>query len=119
MALASKLAYLPGRITLIPGGTLIVLSETTYSFSLEALILLTNDVTSILYKRKTIPPTILPRSTSTGSGRVQYNFAVQTLTLDLPVISVSGVAISLVALRNKAVIEWDTVSIPDGNHIII
>lgn len=99
-----RLRYILGNITLIPGASPIVFSGTTYSLAPEASILVANGVTSILHEQKTLP-TSLPKSTPTDSGRLRYILAGQTLSPDMPTITVSGLVISLAALGNTVVID--------------
>lgn len=113
LTLDPRLGYILGSITLIPGATPTVFSGTTYSLALEASILVANGVTSILHEQKTIP-TSLPRSTPTGSGRLQYILAGQTLSPDGPAITVSGLVISLAALANTIVIDGIPFPFPTG-----
>lgn len=108
-----RLGYILGSITLIPGATPLVFSGTTYSLAPEASILVANGVTSILHDQKTLP-TSLPKSTPTGSGRLQYILAGQTLSPDMPTITVSGLVISLAALGNTVVIDGTPFPFPTG-----
>lgn len=104
LTLGPRLGYILGSKTLIPGTTPIVFSGTTYSLDLEASILVANGVTSILHEQKTAS-TSLPGSNPTGSGRLQYILAGQTLSPGLPAITVSGIVVSLAALGNTVVID--------------
>lgn len=101
LILDPRLGYILGNKTLIPGTTPIVFSGTTHSLAPKASMLVVNGVTSILDKQKTS----LPRSTPTSSSQLHYIFGGQTLTPGVPAITVSGVAISLVALRNTVAIN--------------
>lgn len=108
-----RLGYILGSIILIPGASPTVFSGTTYSLAPEASILVANGVTSILQEQKTLP-TSLPKSTPTGSGRLKYIFAGQTLGPDMPTITVSGLVISLAALGNTVVIDGTPFPFPTG-----
>ena len=113
LTLDSSLGYILGSITLIPGAIPIVFSGTTYSLAPEASILVANGVTSILHEQRTLPAS-LPKSTPTGSGRLQYILAGQTLSPDMPTVTVSGLVISLAASGNTVVIDGTPFPFPTG-----